>query len=267
MSEFQTLLAVVIFIFVLSVIVQAAQEVLKSITNTKAAILQQTVIKFMGDHLTLAQVEDALHQRGLDITALEHFNKEDFRHLLDGIAFAGTQLQGVVKSGLPTLEETKNNVAAAFDAARASFQKAYTKKNKIVVIVISFIVVLVLNANLIMLYEDISADQVMAQAIVGKADKATCSQATSQNPEASQQDLNSVYKSNRNCIKAALKEFPILVRTGNYADDWKEKFNTIAGLLLMGILVSLGAPFWNDVLKGMMGVNNALNTGDKKASS
>jgi hypothetical protein len=28
----------------------------------------------------------------------------------------------------------------------------------------------------------------------------------------------------------------------------------------MGILVSLGAPFWNDILKGMMGVNNALNS-------
>ena len=32
----------------------------------------------------------------------------------------------------------------------------------------------------------------------------------------------------------------------------------------MGTLVSLGAPFWNDVLKGMMGVNNALNAGGKK---
>jgi hypothetical protein len=36
-------------------------------------------------------------------------------------------------------------------------------------------------------------------------------------------------------------------------------------LFLMGLLVSLGAPFWNDVLKGMMGVNNALNTNGKKA--
>jgi hypothetical protein len=37
-------------------------------------------------------------------------------------------------------------------------------------------------------------------------------------------------------------------------------------LLVMGLLVSLGAPFWNDVLKGVMGVNHALNTGRKKTS-
>jgi hypothetical protein len=34
----------------------------------------------------------------------------------------------------------------------------------------------------------------------------------------------------------------------------------------MGVLVSLGAPFWNDVLKGATGVNNALNSGGKKTS-
>jgi len=34
----------------------------------------------------------------------------------------------------------------------------------------------------------------------------------------------------------------------------------------MGVLVSLGAPFWNDVLKGMMGINGALNANARESS-
>jgi hypothetical protein len=34
----------------------------------------------------------------------------------------------------------------------------------------------------------------------------------------------------------------------------------------MGVLVSLGAPSWNDILKGMMGINNTLNANTKKIS-
>ena len=53
------------------------------------------------------------------------------------------------------------------------------------------------------------------------------------------------------------------------AEDWNGGggwFETVAGLLLMWVMVSLGALFWNDVLKGMMGVNNALNTNGKKTT-
>jgi hypothetical protein len=61
-----------------------------------------------------------------------------------------------------------------------------------------------------------------------------------------------------------LKKYPVLLRTGRYPEDIKDPLPEIGGLLLMGILVSLGAPFWNDVLKGANGFNNALNSGGKK---
>jgi len=79
--------------------------------------------------------------------------------------------------------------------------------------------------------------------------------------------LEEVYQANRKTITEDLQKYPILLRTLEYpADLRQETLNEIAGLLLMGILVSLGAPFWNDVLKSMMGVNNVLNTNGKKAS-
>src|SRR5580658_5644018 len=107
MTTFQTLLALVVFIFALSVIVQAVQEVIKSLANTKANTMAQMVVKFMGTHLTLAQVQGALEKRGLDITALENFNKDDFRSLLDGIEFLDPQLQGIVANADATLDQKK----------------------------------------------------------------------------------------------------------------------------------------------------------------
>jgi hypothetical protein len=256
MSIFQSLIALVALIVALSVIVQAVQEFIKKLLGTKAAVMAQTMEKFMGSHLTIDQVQKALKVRGLDLTALENFKVQDFRQLLDGIPFGQDQIQGVVVSAENTLERFKDNIAASYDAAMAAFQKAYTAKNKWFAVGLSLATVAVLNANLIILYENVSADPGAQQAIVSKI--------LAPNPDGSgqsqQDDLPTAYKNAQTKITQALQSAPILVRTGKYGDDFAAGWlREIVGLLLMGLAVSLGAPFWNDVLKGMMGVNNALN--------
>jgi hypothetical protein len=259
MATFQTLLAVVVLIFALSVIVQAVQEVVKSALNTKADVMAKTMTTFMGDLLTVPQVEAALKVRGLDLTALENFGKDDFRHLLNGIDFSNQSLKGIIADANATLEQKKDNIAAAYDATRTSFQKAYASKNKRFALAISFAIVLALNANLLMLYEEVAADQVMSQAILGKA-----STLVNSNPPGNSVSFEDTYRSSRKTIGDAMSKFPPLVRDPSYGKDFSERPATaIIGLLLMGILVSLGAPFWNDVLKGMTGINNALNTSNK----
>lgn len=267
MSTFQTMTALVLLIFVLSVIVQAVQEVLKAALNTKADVMEKTITTFMGDHLTLQQVENALSVRGLDITALETFSKLDFRHLLDGIQLQPAQLIGIVTSSQATVERVKDNIAASYEAARAAFQKAYTTKNKWFALAISFLVVIPLNANLLRLYDQISADQVVQQAIVGKAAGVQASlTGQNENGQSKATDLGGVYANSRDQIAKALKDYPILIRTSQFKQDFQYPVSAVVGLLLMGLLVSLGAPFWNDALKGMMGVNNALNSNGQKAS-
>jgi hypothetical protein len=267
MGTFQTLLALVVLIFILSVIVQALQEILKSLLNTKAEAMEETVKKFMGDSLTLPQVKDALQRRGLDITALEDFSKQDFRHLLDGIQFDDSQWKGILVSTTATLDQAKENIAGAYEAARAFFQKSYTTKNKKWVLALSFLVVLALNASSITIYEILAANQNLTQAISGTASSMVSAEKPAQNSASASQALNAadVYDKNRKTITEDLQKYPILFRTLCYPTDLRqEPFNEVVGLLLMGLLVSLGAPFWNDVLKGLMGVNNALNTNGKK---
>jgi hypothetical protein len=265
MSEFQTLLALVVLIYVLCVIVQGLQELVKSALNTKAKTMEATIKKFMGNLLTNNQVQHALDERGLDITALEHYNRADFRSLLDGVQFTASQIQEIPKivaSADATVDELKDHAAAAYDAARAKFEQSYATANKWWVLALSVVVVVVLNANLIKIYEQLESDQVIAQAIVGSASKVT-SPVVKPGSE-----LGQLYETTQTDIKGRLQQYPIIVRWGQWKPDWgttvADKFYTFFGLALMIVLVSLGAPFWNDVLKGMTGVNNALNTGGKK---
>jgi hypothetical protein len=265
MGELQTLLALVLLIYVLCVIVQAVQEIIKSVLNTKAKTMAATITGFMGAHLDLSQVEEALQQRGLDITALERFNKDDFRKLLDGIQFTDKQLRqipAVVTTAGASVDQLKEQIAASYDAALAGFQKVYAKNNQLWVLGISFAVVLGLNASLIKIYDVLSVDQKMSQAIAGTAVTVANGPAANQNAGAAQ-DPAAVYSKNREAIQKDLNDYPVLLRTSKYPDDFKEPLPEVIGLLVMGLLVSLGAPFWNDVLKGANGINSVLNTGGK----
>jgi hypothetical protein len=263
-TTFQTLIALVLLIFVLSVIVQAAQEFIKALLDTKASAMKQTLEKFMGNHLSVAQVQVALAQRGLDITGLENVNKEDFRQLLDAIPFEQQQLEGVVASAQATTDRIKDNIAASYDAMRAAFQQLYTKQNKQWTTVLSLVIVAALNANLIVIYGQIASDQAAQQAIMGKA-MVTGTDGSAGGDQAT--DLGAAYVQSRNQIDKALQDYPILMRTSQFRQDFAaHPINEIAGLLIMGLLVSLGAPFWNDILKGMMGLNNTLNTSARRTT-
>jgi hypothetical protein len=254
MSTFQTLISILLLIYVLSVIVQALQEIIKAIFRTKASVMRDIINKFMGHHLTLSQVEGALSERGLKIQNLASFDKEAFRQLLNGIAFESDQLDGLLKNAQATAEEVKNHIAASYEAARAAFQSTYARKNKLLVVVTSCIVVLVLNANIIFLYDQISIDSVVQQTLVGQAQKIEL-------PTSQQGDLKEVYKITRQQISDTLEQYPILLRAAKYQADFAQPWKTIFGLLVMGALVSLGAPFWNDVLKSVSQMKKGVGTG------
>ena len=259
MNTLQSITAVIALIFALSVIVQAIQEFIKDFLNTKPRAMMRALDEFMGSYLNSADVQNALRVRGLDLTALEKFSTSDFRNLLDAIPFQQQQLQGIVQNVTASLDQIKGNIAGAYQGALARFNQIYTKKNKQIAVLLSAIVVLALNANAIFLYEGISVDPVTQQAIMSKIQTITSSStAPSSNDQV--KDLKDSYVKTRGTVAAALHTDQSLVRTMLYPDDFPAHWlRGILGLLLMIGLVSLGAPFWNDVLKGATGVNNAFN--------
>jgi hypothetical protein len=244
-------------------IVQFLQEGVKAVLGTKAKTMETVIATFMGTNvLTPEQVKVALKNRGFEtLAALEHFNKEDFRSLLDTIPFTSDQIKQVSQvlgTADANLNQFKDHAEASYDAAIAKFQRLYAANNKKWVIGISFGVVLALNASVVKMYEILAIDPAMEQAIA-----ATASSVGQSSQGGGSQALDP--EKTRQAITRELHAYPILLRTMEYPTDVKHPANDF-GLILMGLLVSLGAPFWNDILKGMTGVNNALNTGGPKTS-
>jgi hypothetical protein len=271
MNTLQSLTAVIALIFALSVMVQAIQEFIKDFLQTKPKAMMQALNEFMGDMLNSADVQNALKVRGLDVTAVEKFSTSEFRSLLDAIPFDPQKVQDLVHGGQASLDKIKDNIAGAYQGALARFQKIYEGKNKQIAALLSVVLVLILNANVIFLYESISADPAMQQAIMSKVQKIVSANAkanagTSDDPSAQAKALEESYQATRDQIATVLNTDTMLVRTKLYPEDFSSHWlKTILGLLLMGGLVSLGAPFWNDVLKGAAGVNNAFGGNGKKS--
>lgn len=262
MNTYQTLIAMVVLVFVLSVIVQALQEIVKSLLQTKADTMSTTIQDLMGGPAVLQQIRGVLNTRGLEITDLEHFSKHDFRQLLEETSLLAPRAAGQTAALDSAFEDLKNRVVSVYDAARASFRRRYTRKNKMSATLLSCFVVLTLNASLIRVYEVLAANQAMSQAIAGTAPALVGGNNSSHTNGSSAQsaDPSEIYSRNRQAIMADLQKYPILVRTRNYPQDFRqEPFDEIFGLLLMVGLVSLGAPFWNDVLKGTTGLNHILS--------
>jgi hypothetical protein len=266
MNTLQSITAAIALIFVLSVVVQAVQEFIKDFLNTKPNAMMQALDEFMGNYLNSADVQNALRVRGLDLTALEKFSTSDFRNLLDAIPFQQQLLEGIVQNATASLDQIKDNIAGAFQGALARFNKIYTKKNKKIAVLLSMVVVFVLNANIIILYQEISADPSAQQVILEKVKTIDAGQGKA-DPSCNESEITCAYQKSRDDISEALQKEPILFRTLKYGSDygsWAKCF-LLFGVLIMGALVSLGAPFWNDVLKGAAGVNNAFNGNAKQS--
>lgn len=260
MNTLQSITAVIALIFALSVIVQAIQEFIKNFRNSKPKAMMQALDEFMGNYLNSADVKTALGVRGLDVTALEKFSTSDFRNLLDAIPFQQVKLQGIVQSATASVDQIKDNIAGAYQGALARFNQIYTKKNKQIAVLLSMVVVFALNANIIILYENISSDPAAQQAILEKVKTIDAGQEKA-DPSCKESEITCAYRKSRDDISEALQKEPVLFRTLKYESDyggWPKCF-LLFGLFIMGALVSLGAPFWNDVLKGANGVNNAFN--------
>jgi len=219
--------------------------------------MRDVIEQFMGKTLLKPdKVQAALEKRGFkSLAALENFNEADFRKLMDAVLTNDDlpEIRAFLNNANASVEQFKQQAEAAYDATMTKFQNLYAKKNKLAVVVLSFAVVLALNASVIKLYDILSVNQAMSQTIA--ATLATIGQT---NPGTGGTQGLDPQKA-RDAIAKELQDYPILVRTLKYPEDIKDPGNDI-GLILMGLLVSLGAPFWNDVLKGTNGLNNVLNT-------
>ncbi len=218
-------------------------------------------------------------------------------HLLEDVD--GKKLKGIVE-GLPIagdttlkekFEEALKQIDTWFEFSRKAFQEHYERRMRLWAFVISLFVVMATNADVIGIYRDFASSKTRRDAVVASVPK-LLDLAERQIKDASRvsdlkyadQQIDSVIRKKSalidslamdrtldlfrwntptgNSLRFSREEGGSLLRGINdfFAALWKNKL----GWLAMALLVSLGAPFWYDFLKTVMGVKDKLKGGSNR---
>lgn len=195
------------------------------------------------------------------------------RKLQKKLAPLSNDLKAVI--ALPQkLSQILAKVETWYDTIMQSFDERYTRNMKSFSMAISFAVVALLNANLFDIYREISANESKRNLIVQSGE-----QISSRLRELPAADSGQINQTIQNWSKKSFEEidqdvslYTALGFSGPrwIVDVWKnphwptaqKTFETIAGWLITTMLLSVGAPFWQDALGSLFGLKNFLRKKD-----
>lgn len=153
------------------------------------------------------------------------------------------------------------------------FEERYNRSMKTFALVISFITVLLLNANIFAIYKQVSSNEQLRAQLVNAGQQV--SQKLNEQRAAGQTSADQTDATLNQIADQTVKE--IQENAGLYTSFgfegpkwivrvWKEPstmfsrgaFETIIGWIIMTMLLSVGAPFWQDTLESLFGLKNLL---------
>ena len=155
-----------------------------------------------------------------------------------------------------------------------SFEERYVRSMKTCALVISLLMVIVLNANLFGIYRQISGNDQMRDQLVNAgqqiSQKLDAQRAAGQTSTA--QTDATIKQVADESIKDIQENVAVYTSFGFEGPRWMARVwknpsglwsrgtvETILGWLVMTALLSVGAPFWQDVLASLFGLKNLLN--------
>jgi hypothetical protein len=162
-----------------------------------------------------------------------------------------------------------------YDTIMLSFDERYTRSMKSLSLAISFAVVALLNANLFDIYREISASESKRNLIVqsGEQIATRLRQQPSADNQQVAQALQDWSKKSYEEIDRNVSLYTALGFSGPrwVVDAWKnprwptaqKTFETVAGWVITTMLLSVGAPFWQDALGSLFGLKNYLRKKDQ----
>ncbi len=258
-----------------------------------------------------------------DVAALQAINLNDAQTIIDDVrarvlnaaAQATANNQSSVASALNILADKLKELAdgysifrkkynaifarwvkleQSFDAVMQSFEERYARSMKTTAIVISFLVVVFLNANFFNVYKDISTSDAKRELILQSREQveralaqanASSTPDPNETPEQKEARLKKETELSVEAWFTASREqidksastftgygFAPINRSDAYiwlktlspwtSGDWWEyrahDLKVLLGWIIMALLLSVGAPFWQDALESLFGVKNLL---------
>jgi hypothetical protein len=206
---------------------------------------------------------------------------------LNNVAQHITDLGKAFDAAFAPLREQLQQAEVWYDTVMQGFEERYTRHMRTVALVISIIVVVVLNANFFSIYRAIAADPVKSAAlaertgsiieqskhVIGQATApdATPTPAAPPAPAPSPAETPVTLEDLKKQGKAVSDLVGTYKSFGIEPLSWQQFyngltfnapagdiFNTVVGWIIMVILLSAGAPFWQDTLESLFGLKNLL---------
>ena len=179
-----------------------------------------------------------------------------------------------------------------FDVTKKAFQDLYERRMKLWSFLMSAAVVITLNANIIEIYREFSTSKPLRDAAIAWAEKTVAlprdSVITAHGSGGrdslilvtkTDTELTKSIETNLSQIQSMLgdKSFQLLRWSSHAREElfdhwlslsWFQNWGVyLLGWLGMTVLVSLGAPFWYDLLKTVVGIKESLNARSRSAKS
>jgi hypothetical protein len=163
--------------------------------------------------------------------------------------------------------QIKTRLEDWYDTIMRSFDERYTRSMRSFSIGISFVVVLLLNANLFSLYREISANAAQRELILQSSETIRAELRNRQNASPADVDLT-IEQWKRESLDDINRQVSLYTSLGFEGPAWLRHpiahfqkngvFHSLAGWIVMALLLSAGAPFWQDTLESLFGLKNLL---------
>lgn len=168
------------------------------------------------------------------------------------------------------LRERLDTIESWYDTVMQGFEERYARHMRSFAFLISLGVAIILNADVVLLYKRLATDDVSQQRILAQQEAiqknvlAKVQAAQASISPTKDQDVQALWADYNNQITQLTSTYPALglepinIRTWYDTTDPWQKANSLFGWLVMALLLSLGAPFWQDTLESLFAFKNLL---------
>jgi hypothetical protein len=283
MKTLDTVIALITVILLLSLVVQSLQSIVKKWFKLKSITIHRSLV----DLFNYVKAKDLT---GIESTLLVDEVKKQFGLLGRVSLFNKPMMDSIAKTDLlkilgqislenvspAKVEEFKQKVDEWLDTVMQSFEERYTRHMKTVALCVSIFVVIVLNANFFDIYNNISTNDSLREAVIARRGQIEqrLNQLNSEDPaKVTKADVDKAIQE----LRGLQGEVQIFGITPLSTTDVSNFFNKIgpwaapdagsrfwyllkllAGWAITVILLSVGAPFWQDTLESLFGIKNLL---------
>ena len=223
----------------------------------------------------LSELQDAIEKQA---AGAEPPAKADLEALLAALRTLPpriTALRQHLDAALSPLRTRMRELESWFDTVMQGFDERYARGMKTWGIVLSFLIVILMNANVFEVYNRITTSESTRNALVQMAGTVTnsVSAQNQSNPNQSNNDLQESLREIQNDL-ALYQQFQFQPLTWENVKAWRagrnypagqgfwqhrgQDLRVLVGWLLMTLLLSVGAPFWQDTLEAVFGVKNLI---------